>query len=84
MFVDEGSVGVLHWQRRVRRDRLNIGGICAGRLVYLQCSIIGCGKRADWRKNDWMWVVPRVAGTLVNANSHFDPPQSGSRTAQPG
>ena len=29
MFVDEGSVGVLHWQRGARRDRLNRGGVRA-------------------------------------------------------
>ena len=29
------------------------------------------------------WVVPEVTGTLGTANSHFDPTQTGSGTAQP-
>ena len=32
MFVCEGGVGALHWQRRARRDRLNSGGVQAGSI----------------------------------------------------
>ena len=48
------------------------------RFRETECCLSVVVQRAAWRKNDLIWGVLGVAGTLGNSNSQFDSLQMGS------